>query len=93
LVYFLLKNLNPDDIFYDIGANVGYYTYLSGLLCKEVHVFEPIKEYIDLIKENIVEFKNTNFFINNLALSDHKGKIKIFLNSGKSTIIKKKQTF
>lgn len=39
---FLVKNLNENDIFYDIGAEVGLYTALGLELAKEVHAFEPI---------------------------------------------------
>ena len=72
LTKFFIKNLKEDDIFYDIGANYGFYSCLAAEFCKEVHLFEPIPFIFDNLKNN---FKNhQNVFLNNIALSDKKGK-------------------
>jgi FkbM family methyltransferase len=71
LTKFLIKNLNSDDIFYDIGANYGFYTYLALEFCKEVHSFEPIPECCESLISNL---KNEgNVFINKIAVSDSNG--------------------
>ncbi|GIW67091.1 MAG: hypothetical protein KatS3mg095_0989 [Candidatus Parcubacteria bacterium] len=77
LTKFLIKNLKPEDVFYDIGANLGYYTYLALEFCKEVHSFEPIKECIESLRLNLKD-KN-NVFINEVALSDKEGIIKLYV--------------
>jgi len=71
LTKFLIKNLNPDDVFYDIGANYGFYTYLALEFCKEVHSFEPISECYESLFSNLKDEKNV--FINKVAVSDTNG--------------------
>ena len=51
---FLLHYLNEEDTFVDIGANVGSYTILSGIIKKStVHSFEPIPSTFKKLKRNI----------------------------------------
>ena len=38
---FLIENTSKNDVFYDIGANYGYYSSLASTLGAEVHSFEP----------------------------------------------------
>jgi FkbM family methyltransferase len=94
LTKFLIKNLKENDIFYDIGANYGFYTYLALEFCKEVHSFEPIPDIINNLKINLINFNN--IFLNNLAVSNKNSKIKLyspkiekhfFDSRGSSTII------
>jgi len=60
LTKFFIKNLKEDDVFYDIGANYGFYTALASEFCKEVHSFEPNPRIFEYLKES---FKNDkNFF-------------------------------
>ncbi|HOM33485.1 MAG TPA: FkbM family methyltransferase [Candidatus Paceibacterota bacterium] len=88
LTKFFIKNLDQGDIFYDIGANYGFYTCLAAEFCKEVHLFEPIPFVFDNLKDNLKDYQNV--FLNNLALSDKKGKIDLFMPdvSGSSSIVK-----
>lgn len=77
-IKFFIKNLNHNDIFYDIGAEKGVYTSLAIELCKEVHSFEPMPEFFEILK---MQFGNySNVFLNNLALSNKKGKAKLSKN-------------
>ncbi|MFZ8847856.1 MAG: FkbM family methyltransferase [Minisyncoccia bacterium] len=80
---FLIKNFKDNDIFYDIGAQYGLYTSLALEFCKEVHAFEPIPKFFDVLKNNFKNYKNV--FLNNLAVSDKKGKTGIYL--GPTTIV------
>ena len=44
LTKFLIKNLQPNDVFYDVGASYGFYTRLAYQIVAsegEVHAFEP----------------------------------------------------
>ncbi len=82
LTKFFIKNLKEDDIFYDIGANYGFYTYLALEFCKEVHLFEPIPFIFDNLKNNLKDYQNV--FLNNIALSDKKGKVDLFIPEGSS---------
>lgn len=67
---FYLKNLKNSDVFYDIGANYGYYTALASEICNEVHSFEPNPYIFNILKES---FNKDNIYLNNLAVSDKKG--------------------
>ncbi len=82
LTKFFIKNLKEDDIFYDVGANYGFYTYLALEFCKEVHSFEPLPDAFENLKMNLENVENV--FLNQVALSDKNGKAKIYLpaNSG-----------
>jgi FkbM family methyltransferase len=92
LTKFLIKNLKENDIFYDVGANYGFYTYLALEFCKEVHSFEPLPDVFENLKINLENIENV--FLNQVALSDKDGKAKIYLTkssrldaSGSSTIV------
>jgi FkbM family methyltransferase len=82
-IKFLIKSFKDDDIFYDIGAQYGLYTSLALEFCKEVHAFEPIPKFFDVLKNNFENYKNV--FLNNLAVSDKKEKTRICL--GPTTIV------
>jgi FkbM family methyltransferase len=86
LTKFLAKNLGPDDVLYDIGANCGFYTYLGLELCKEVHTFEPIAILADAIQGNV--HKDEVATINKMALSEKSGSIEFYVvgSSGLSTL-------
>jgi FkbM family methyltransferase len=50
----LLHYLQPDDLFFDIGANIGSYTVLAAAHCgAEVFAFEPVPETFQWLKRNI----------------------------------------
>jgi FkbM family methyltransferase len=90
LTRFLVKNLKPTDIFYDIGGNYGFYTYLALEFCKEVHYFDPLPEPFYQLKRNLINCKSA--YLNNIALSDKIGKTIMYVHpllSGESTIIPK----
>lgn len=87
LTNYLIKNLKPSDIFYDIGANYGFYTYLALEFCQEVHSFEPLPDVFENLKLNLE--KEPNVFLNNVALSDKNGIMKFYPGksiSGRSTL-------
>lgn len=91
---FLIKNLSQRDIFYDIGANYGFYTLLAQEFIKEgeIHAFEPLPEAFEILEINAKpqDFKNT--FLNKVAVSDVVGETEfhskfIKRHSGGSSII------
>jgi len=89
LTKFLVKNLSQKDIFYDIGENYGYYTYLALEFCKEVHSFEPIPDVFRYLSLNLQD--QGNVFLNNVALTDVEGEVDIYYgtwNTGLSTLNK-----
>ena len=50
----LLRHVRPDDVFYDVGANVGTFTCLVGqaLTGGEVVAFEPYPPNVERLREN-----------------------------------------
>jgi len=88
LTKFFIKNLKENDVFYDIGANHGFYTYLALEFCKEIHSFEPLPDLFEELRENLRE--KSNIFLNDTALSDINGETFLYLSisSGLSTINK-----
>ncbi|MDB5136111.1 MAG: FkbM family methyltransferase [Mucilaginibacter sp.] len=51
---FLLHFLNSEDVFFDVGANVGSYTLLASGVCKSNSIaIEPVKSTFDLLNQNI----------------------------------------
>ncbi len=74
---FLIKNLKPEDVFYDVGANRGFYTFLASELCKEVHTFEPMRELAQAIEENT--YRDSAVTVNAVALSDKDGTIDFYV--------------
>jgi FkbM family methyltransferase len=97
IIKFLIKNFKDDDIFYDIGANYGFYTLLAQEFITEgeIHAFEPNPKIFKLLRENsrLDIYKNT--FLNEMALSDKTGEIEFYdreinRHSGGSSLIKHK---
>jgi len=90
LTKFFIKNLKPIDVFYDLGANYGFYSCLAAEFCKEVHAFEPQHNIFENLEEN---FKNIqSVTLNNVAVSDQNKIITMYVNknsSGTGTIIQK----
>jgi FkbM family methyltransferase len=86
LTKFFIKNLTSRDIFYDIGGNYGYYTYLASELTQEVHTFEPVPVLANIIKSNIP--KDKKVFVNQTAISSAIGQTDLYLSdsSGSNTI-------
>ncbi len=70
LIKFFIKYLKEDDIFYDIGASVGFYSLLAGeLITKgEIHCFEPMPDVFRILTGNLEGLKNLHK--NEIALSD-----------------------
>ncbi len=90
----LKKLLNPGDIFIDVGANIGYMSAFSaGLVGKsgEVHSFEPVPFYFNILSKWVTLNKEYQFFLNNFALGESQGIAKIKIsdvqNLGWNTIV------
>ena len=85
---FFIKNLKENDVFYDIGANYGFYTYLALEFCQEVHSFEPLADVFEKLRYNLKEKKDS--FLNNFAFSNKSGETFLYLSisSDVSTINK-----
>jgi len=72
LTAFFITHLKEDDVFYDIGANFGFYTFLGNEIIQkgEVHSFEPNPRVTPFLKENSA---GSNIVVNDVAVSDVEG--------------------
>lgn len=91
LTKFFIKNFKASDIFYDVGANYGFYTYLAIEFCEEVHSFEPLPEIFADLKINLIN--DSNVFLNNIALSNKTEVIEFFVSGVRSTLRKEALEF
>lgn len=87
LIRFLLKNLHPGIVFYDVGTNLGFLSSLGVSLGAEVHSFEPGPSVLTYTRENC-----QGALLNETALSDSMKPLLFYENditkSGMSTAIK-----
>lgn len=77
----LLAELEPDDVFYDIGANVGMYTCFVGqvLPAEQVIAFEPHPTNVEKLRENL-KLNKIGADIIDCALSDEEGESKFVVD-------------
>ena len=75
-----LKLIKKMKVFYDIGANIGYYSLLAEMENPEIKVvaFEPASGPLFYLKENTRLNNFKNIFIENIALSEKNGEIRFF---------------
>ena len=89
LTRFFIRTLRSDDVFYDIGANYGFYTALAQecITNGEVHAFEPGRSVFAYVQQ----LGRSRTFLNNTAVSNSNGDVQFFdsyasNSSGKSTL-------
>ncbi|KKD39569.1 FkbM family methyltransferase [Limnoraphis robusta] len=87
----LAKYLKPNSVFYDIGANIGFFTVIAARLVGEsgqVYAFEPVPENADRIRQNaeINQFSHVTVF--EKAVSANPGTAELLLahHSGGATL-------
>src|SRR6476469_4166695 len=74
---FVLHFLRKDDLFIDIGANIGSYTVLAGVhIGAKVVSVEPLPQTFEHLKSNIaINQISDNVMAYNFALGNEKGQI------------------
>lgn len=70
---------NKDPIFFDVGANIGFFTKNLCMYCKQIHAFEPVSIVFDSLKENIKGINKIK--ANKFGLSDKNYNAEILLCS------------
>jgi FkbM family methyltransferase len=53
LVDWLERTLRPDDVFWDVGANIGAVSLVAARLCKRVVAFEPDPRSLSRLEQNV----------------------------------------
>ena len=77
------KHLNPGDVFYDIGANVGFFTIIAARCVGQngrVIAFEPVPENVALIRKNIRLNNSDNVEVIQKAVSSVSGEGELLLS-------------
>ena len=70
----ILRELRPNDVFWDVGANIGFYSLLAASRPgTNVIAFEPNPTTMKVLRRNIELNKRDNIRVLNLALSDSEG--------------------
>jgi FkbM family methyltransferase len=84
----IINNLYPGQVFYDIGANFGYYSILASSLVGEsgqVYAFEPNPYILKKLERNLNINHIQNVTVFPYAVSDHQGERKIYLGPSKNS--------
>lgn len=70
----VINALSSDTVFYDVGANIGYYTVFASEVCTngEVHAFELNPHFLHLARKSLNE-NGTRAILNNNAVSNSTG--------------------
>jgi FkbM family methyltransferase len=76
-VNLLSKYLLKNDVYVDVGANMGFTSLVASCFSDNIFAFEPI--FIKKLEENIKLNPNKNIKFFPFALSEHNGEIDIFL--------------
>ncbi len=90
----ILQNLKENNIFVDIGANIGYYSVLASKILKDkgkVISFEPVKDTFNKLMQNIkLNNINEQFTAYNCALGNKTGaeNINMHKESGHNSIVR-----
>lgn len=73
----LIRRVNT---FFDIGANIGYYSLLASMENPKIGVvgFEPAKGPLFFYKQNVLINRFSNIKVESIALSHEKGEIEFF---------------
>ncbi len=82
----LLKGIQGD-CFYDIGANVGYYSILLRRNFRRVYAVEPVPKNVRRLKRRLSLSFVRNVTVVPLALSNKNGKATLYVNSDSRYII------
>lgn len=82
----LIDSIQSSKVFFDIGANIGYYSSIAGLLNKQCKVFsfEPIPQTYEKLRKNITLNALTNVTAYNFGFLDQEKEIYMFFNCNES---------
>jgi FkbM family methyltransferase len=88
--YWLEKVLSStkNKVYYDVGANYGYFCLTLAPKASHVYAFEPVSRTNDILLRNIKRNKLSNITVYKLGLSDKKSnmKINLYRSSGHNSL-------
>ncbi len=81
IIKLIKKNISPDAVFFDVGANIGYYAIPIAEHVKssggKVHAFEPVESNFNSLMKGIEKNQLINISSNKFALGNSIGNIEI----------------
>lgn len=83
----LSKWIKESDYVLDLGANIGYFTLIMSKLVGDsgkVFSFEPSMDNFEILKKNIKVNNCNNVIIENMAVGNKNGEIKLYLSDNQS---------
>ena len=92
LVETMKRFLRPGDVFFDVGANIGYLSAIAAGLVGpsgQIHCFEPVPEYFDRVEKLAALNPGYEFRANFCAAGEQPGTCKIYVTRepGQSTLV------
>lgn len=86
-----LKKRKRELVFYDIGANCGYYSLLASKLVSGVYSFEPSRESFQILSMNARQNNAKNIILNQVAVTNKKGELTFYTysSSGNDSLIRR----
>jgi len=82
----ILKSIHGD-CFYDVGANVGFYSLLLRHNFRKIYAVEPVLANIRRLKRSLSIRLVSNVRVVTVALSDKNGKATFYVNSDSRTMV------
>ncbi|MEM1255652.1 MAG: FkbM family methyltransferase [Cyanobacteria bacterium P01_H01_bin.21] len=87
----LAQYLKPGDVFYDIGANIGFFSTLAARLVEKsghVYAFEPVSQNATRIRRNgeLNQFSHIKVFEKAVSKNSGKGNLLLAQHSGGATL-------
>ncbi|WP_178917760.1 FkbM family methyltransferase [Natronomonas gomsonensis] len=79
----VISELQPTDIFWDVGANIGLYTCFAAPICDTTIAFEPVPNNANRIKKNL-ELNDTDAIIERIALGECHDEMSINVDGSKT---------
>lgn len=76
-----MSKQSDDDIFIDMGANIGWNTIYGAQIFSKVYAFEPYEKNIKLLKNNLIHNNLKNVIICDKAISNKNTYVEFYLNS------------
>ncbi len=70
--------LQPDDVVFDLGANMGLFASVAAARGCRVHAFEPTPQALELMNKNLSFYENISVYP--LAVTDHVGTAMFYIN-------------
>lgn len=91
LVNWLKETLRPDDVFWDVGGNVGAIALVAARHCRQVVAFEPDPRSADALARNVEANGLGNVIVQRAALGDSAGQGTLYRasrhNSGMTSLL------